>query len=58
MMLLIVTTQALKDCNTVFDAWLWHDNCLEAAIKGAVFFDMLTVFIKCCCTNQMKFAAR
>ena len=43
-------------CTRFFDGGRLHHDLLEATFQGAIFFDVLTVFIQGCGSNALDFA--
>ena len=57
-MQLILFLQTAQDRDCVCDAWLAHENRLEAPRESRIFFDIFTVFVQGRGTDAMQFAAR
>ena len=54
----ILFLEAAQDRNRVFNRWFRHKYRLETPRQSCVLFNMLAVFIQCCCANTMQFTAR
>ncbi len=57
MILLIVIAQTLENCNRIPERRFRHDDRLQAALQGGVFFNVLAVFFQRGGADQAHFAA-
>ena len=54
---LVAGAQALEDFNGFLNGRLAHENALEAAFQGGIFFDELAVFVQRSGADHLEFAA-
>ena len=57
MMGFVAGLEAAEDGDGVFDAGLGHENRLEAAFQGGVFFDVFAIFVQRCSADAAEIAA-
>ena len=58
MKLFIMFLKAAQDSDGFFRCWFRHNNCLETALQGSIFFDVLAIFVQGGGANHPHFATR
>ena len=53
----VAVAKTLQDVDGVGKRWLVNLHRLKTTSKSCIFFEVLAVFVKCCCTNCLQLSA-